>query len=193
MSVLPEFQPDVYRRTCHHCREGIPFVFDVFVDGKSRLELSQLDFFPQTEHIEAVAQNMQRPLLIDGLPQTAQQCLARSGPVVLCQSVPCGRLRRLNPSQNVSGKQRQFAVILGGILVGVLPTLSGQMFANLDFEADLFVQAHQRPLLAIWLNLSGIFQIAVYRLCQMTVFMYHKTVNVTRKSFCISSVIHKCS
>ena len=87
-------------------------------------------------------QDMQRALLVDGLPQTAQQRVTRSGPVVLRQSLPCRSLRRLNPCQDVCGKQSQLAVILGGILIGVLPPLSGQIFADFDFEADFIVQAH---------------------------------------------------
>ena len=110
----------------------------------SRLELSQLDFLPQTKDIEAVPKDVQRALLIDGLSQTAQQCVTRSGPVILRQSVPCGRLCRLDPCQNVSGKQCQLAVIVSGSLIGIQPALSGQIFADFNFEADFFVQTHDR-------------------------------------------------
>ena len=49
-------------------------------------------------------------------------------------------MRLLHPCQHICREQRQCAVIVGRIALGIEPAMSSKIFANLNFKADFSMQ-----------------------------------------------------
>ena len=118
---------------------------DVGVYGQRRLELRQRQRRFKAQQLHAMAQHIQRSALVQLGAYPVQQGVGGLAAVVVGQRVPSFGLGGLHPGQQVCGEQGAGAVIACSVSLGVQLAVGCQVLANLQLEADFFMQAHGPP------------------------------------------------
>ena len=103
----------------------------------------------EAEHLDAVAQHVERAALVELVAQAGQQDFAGLCAVVLGERLPRLRLRGLHPCQHIGREERPRPVVVGGVALGIQPAVGGEVLADLGLEVDLFVQAHAASALRV--------------------------------------------
>ena len=108
------------------------------------LELRRRDRPPQPQHLEALAQHVQRAVVGQRAAQALAHHLARVGAVGLLDARPGLGLRRLDPAHHVVGEQRQRAVVARRVGRVVQPAGGSEVVADLVFEGFFGVESGHR-------------------------------------------------
>ena len=94
----------------------------------------------KAEEFDSVTENIEGATLINCFAQTLEDNvngLLRT--MVFAKKRPRLGLSRLQPRDNVAGKQRQLAIITSRVARSAEPVVAREVFANLVFEVDFFV------------------------------------------------------
>ena len=108
------------------------------------LELRHRDRPPQPQHLEALAQHVQRAVVGQRAAQALAHHLARVGAVGVLDARPGLGLRRLDPARDVVREQRQRAVVARRVARLVQPAGGGEVAADLVFEGSFGVDGRHR-------------------------------------------------
>ena len=127
----------------HHSQAiGTVTGHDVGIHGISWFELSHPQRTAKPQHIKAVPNDVQRSLLIERIPESAEQMIGSRRSMILQQHIPSVWLRLLHPCQHILRKQAQPTHETRITLIFVNPATGFEVFADLGLEIALMVKTH---------------------------------------------------